>query len=268
MSVFYDTHAHLDYPDFADELPQVIERARAAGITKIVSIATNLESSRSVLAIADRFESVYAVVGCHPTDALEAPDDVRPELYSMARHSKVVALGETGVDYYRLPSKMPGGSAAEDVPYKAKQALLFKQHLEVAAELRLNCVIHQRDSFEDTVAMLEPFGKSVCGVFHCFSNDAASMERVLAMGSLVSFTGILTFNSAANIRATLAATPLDRFMLETDSPFLAPVPFRGKRCEPAYVRELAIVAAKARGCSLDTLSAATCATASRFFKKF
>jgi TatD DNase family protein len=268
MAVFYDTHAHLDYPDFANELPQVLERARAAGITKIVSIATNLESSRRVLAIAEQFDEVYAVIGCHPTDALEAPDDIRPALHELARHPKVVALGETGLDYYRLPSKKPGRSPAEDVPYKTKQASLFKQHLEVAAELGLNCVIHQRDSFEDTVAILEPFASRVCGVFHCFSNDIASLERVLALGSFVSFTGILTFNSAADIRTTLAATPLDRFMLETDSPFLAPVPFRGKRCEPAYVRELSVVTAKARNCSLETLSAATCATASRFFKKF
>ena len=147
MPVFYDTHAHLDYQDFADELPQVIERAAAAGISKIVSIATNLESSRRVLALADRFPNVFAAIGCHPSDAVDAPDDLRSALRELGRHPKVVALGETGLDYYRLPSKKPGGSPAEDDPYKKKQTALFRQHLEVAAELGLNCVIHQRDSF-------------------------------------------------------------------------------------------------------------------------
>jgi TatD DNase family protein len=139
--------------------------------------------------------------------------------------------------------------------------------LEVAAELGLNCVIHQRESFEDTLALIEPFASKVSGVFHCFSNDAEAMRRVLALGCLVSFTGILTFKNGANIRETMAATPLDRFMLETDSPFLAPVPYRGKRCEPAYVREISQVAAQAKQCSLEELSAATCATAKQFFRK-
>lgn len=267
MEVFYDTHAHLDYPDFNDELPQVIERAKAAGISKIVSIATNLESSRKVLEIAERFENVYAVIGCHPTDATDAPDDVRPVLRELARHPKVVALGETGLDYYRLPSKKAGGTAAEDAPYKAKQASLFRQHIEVATELGLNCVIHQRDSFEDTLTILEPFAKKLRGVFHCFANDVPSLRRVLALGSLVSFTGILTFKNGANIRETLAATPMDQFMLETDSPFLAPVPYRGKRCEPAYVHDISIVAAQVKQCSMEELSAATCATAKGFFQK-
>jgi TatD DNase family protein len=138
----------------------------------------------------------------------------------------------------------------------------------VAAEIGLNCVIHQRDCFEETLAQFEPFAAKVRGVFHCFANDPDSMRRVLGMGSLVSFTGILTFKNGANIRETLAATPLDSFMLETDSPFLAPVPYRGKRCEPAYVRDISLVAAQVKQCSLEELSVATCDTAKRFFKKF
>jgi TatD DNase family protein len=265
MAVFYDTHAHLDYPDFGSELPDVVARAGSAGISKIISIATNLESSRRVIQIAESFPNVFAVVGCHPNDAAEAPDDIRPALRELARHPKVVALGETGLDYYRLPSKQAGTQNADDQPYKTKQVNLFQQHLEVAAELGLNCVIHQRESFEDTLALLQPFAKKLRGVFHCFSNDVESMRRVLALGSLVSFTGILTFKNATIIRETLAATPFNEFMLETDSPFLAPVPYRGKRCEPAYVVEIASVAAQARQCSLDELSTATCATADRFF---
>jgi len=267
MVTFYDTHAHLDYPDFGAELAQVLARAAEAGIGKIVSIATNLESSQRVLRIAEQYPNVFAAVGCHPSDAEEAPDDVRPRLRELARHPKVVALGETGLDYHRLPSKKPGGTLADDQRYKKKQAELFSQQLEVAAELGLNCVIHQRDSLEDTLELLRPFANKVRGVFHCFANDAETMRRVLALGSIVSFTGILTFKNGANIRETLAATPMDQFMLETDSPFLAPVPYRGKRCEPAYVREISLVAAEVKQCALEKLSSATCETAERFFQK-
>jgi TatD DNase family protein len=267
MPLFYDTHAHLDGPDFAADLPQVLARAEAAGIGKIISIATDLESSRRAVKLAEQFPNVFAAVGWHPSDASLAPNDLRPALRELARHPKVVALGETGLDYHRLPSQKPGFTAADDERDKLKQAELFRQHLEVAAELGLNCVIHQRDSLEDTLALLAPFASRVRGVFHCFANDAATMQRILAMGSLVSFTGILTFKNGQNTRDTLAATPLGQFMLETDSPFLAPVPYRGKRCEPAYIKETSEMAAQVKGCSLEELSAATCAAAHRFFHK-
>jgi TatD DNase family protein len=266
MATFYDTHAHLVYPDFADEVPQLIARAEAAGIVKIVCIGTDLESSRRAIALAEQFPNVFAVVGWHPSDAMEAPADLRPVLRELAGHDRVVALGETGLDYYRLPSKKAGASAAADEPIKQKQAGLFRQHLEVAAELGLGCVIHQRDALEDTLAQLAPYAERVRGVFHCFANDAAAMQRIVALGSIVSFTGILTFKNGQNIRDTLAATPMDKFMLETDCPFLAPMPYRGKRCEPAYVKEIAEVAAQVKDCSLQELSAATCATAEGFFK--
>lgn len=266
MPIFYDTHAHLDSPDFANELPQVIERAQAAGIEKIVTIATDLESSRRALSISERFPNVFAAVGCHPSDAPGAPEDIRGALRKLAAHPKVVALGETGLDYHRLPSKVAGGSAAEDEAYKKRQAELFRQHLEVAAEIGLNCVIHQRDALEDALDLFTPFANRVRGVFHCFANDSGTMQRILALGSLVSFTGIVTFKNGQNIRDTLAATPLGQFMLETDSPFLAPVPYRGKRCEPAYVTEISVAATQVKGCSPAELSEATCATARKFFK--
>ncbi len=267
MAVFFDTHAHLDYPDFAPEIEQVIARAQAAGISKIISIGTDLASSGRALKLAEEHPGIYAVVGWHPSHVLEAPDDIRPALRAFAQHPKVVALGETGLDYYRLPSAK-GGTATEDETYRRRQAELFQQHLEVAAETGLNCVIHQRgDCFADTLAQLQPFADRVRGVFHCFANDATAMQRVLALGSLVSFTGIATFKNGQNVRDTVAATPLDKFMLETDCPYLAPVPYRGKRCEPAYVKEIAETIAQVRGCSLEELSAATCRTAQDFFPK-
>ncbi|MDB6018933.1 MAG: Hydrolase, TatD family [Pedosphaera sp.] len=267
MAIFYDTHAHLDYPDYAADLPQVIERARAAGITKIISIGTDLASSAQAITLSEQYPDVFAAVGWHPTNVAESPEDMRPALRELARHPKVVAIGETGLDYYRLPSQNPGFSPADDERYKQKQALIFQQQLEVAAEFGLNCVIHQRSAFEDTLAKMQPFIGRVRGVFHCFVDDPASMQRVLAMGSLVSFTGIVTFKNAQTIRETVAAVPLDQLMLETDSPYLAPVPYRGKRCEPGYVKEISESVAQVKGCSSDALSKATCATAAGFFPK-
>jgi TatD DNase family protein len=267
MPIFYDTHAHLDYPDFGPDLPEVIERAATAGITKIISIGTDLDSSRRAIQIAERFPNIYAVVGWHPSDASRAPDDLRAILRELGRHPKVVALGETGLDYHRLPGGQPGHGPDDDERYKQKQAALFRQHLEVAAELGLNCVIHQRDSLEDTLTQLAPFADRVRGVFHCFANDAATMQRVLALNSLVSFTGIATFKNAQTVRDTIAVTPSGKFMLETDCPYLAPVPYRGKRCEPAYVKELSEVVAQTRNCSLEELSRSTCETAQTFFHR-
>jgi TatD DNase family protein len=285
MAVFYDTHAHLDYPEFEADLPQLIERANAAGISKIISIGTNLESSARAIKLAERFSCVYAVVGWHPSNVLEAPDDIRPALLDLAKHPRVVALGETGLDYHRLPSMggahgvtrpatthevgrvTPCAPFPEDERYKQKQAALFRQHLEVGTQTGLNCVIHQRDALEDTLAQLAPFADRVRGIFHCFANDAQAMRRVVALNSIVSFTGIVTFKNGQNVRDTVAATPLDKLMLETDCPYLAPVPYRGKHCEPAYVKEISETVAREKNCSLEELSAATCGTAEQFFPK-
>jgi TatD DNase family protein len=267
MTEFFDTHAHLDFPDFTPDLAQVLERASAAGITRIITIATDFESSWRAIRLSEQHESVFAAVGWHPGHASEAPPDIRPALRELARHPKVVAIGETGLDYYRLPSAQSGGSAEDDARYKEKQLRLFQQQLEIAAELGLNCVIHQRDSFEDTVAEMQSWTGRVRGVFHCFVGDQAAMQRVLSLGSLVSFTGILTFKNAQTVRDTIAATPAGKFMLETDCPFLAPVPYRGKRCEPAYVKEISDVVAQIRGVAREELSAMTCQTAHEFFLK-
>lgn len=265
--MFYDTHAHLDYPDFQADFTDVLARARVAGITKMISIGTSLESSRQAIALAEQHQEIFAVTGWHPSDVMQAPEDICSELRKMAAHPKVVAIGETGLDYYRLPSGR-GGSTEDDKVYKARQAEIFRQQLELAAECGLNCVIHQRgETLNDTLTIMQPFVGKVRGVFHCFSSDLEALRRIREMGSIVSFTGIVTFKNGQNVRDAVAATPMGEFMLETDCPFLAPIPYRGKRCEPAYVKEIAETVAEVKACSLEELGRQTCATAHRFFPK-
>ena len=266
MAVFFDTHAHLDYPEYEKDFSEVLARASTAGIAKIISIGTSLDSSARAVQLAEKFPAIYAAVGWHPSEALEAPADLRPALRELARHPKVVAIGETGLDYYRLPGSQNGGAEA-DARYKERQAEIFQQQLEVAAELGLNCIIHQRAAFDDTLAQFKPFAGKVHGVFHCFGESVARLQQILEIGSLVSYTGIVTFKNGQNIRDAVAATPLDKFMLETDCPYLAPVPYRGQRCEPAFVKEISETVAQVKKCSLNELSAATCKTAHDFFPK-
>jgi TatD DNase family protein len=263
---FFDTHAHLTWKDFSGEVDAIIERAKAAGIAKIVTIGTTVESSRRAVEIAEAHADVFAAVGWHPGDAEEAPRDFCAELRKLAAHPKVVAIGETGLDYYRLPTKS-GGSLEQDAGVKERQKELFEEQMNLAAEFGLNAVIHTRESFADTIEIVRKYSGRVRTVFHCFVEDTASMRAVLETGGLVSFTGICTFKNAQTIRDTIAATPLESLLLETDSPFLAPVPYRGKRCEPAYVKEISEAVAQIKKCTLSELSQATCANARKFFPK-
>ena len=267
-ATFYDTHAHLDDRAFTADFPLVLERARDAGIVKIVNIGTDFDSSRRAIELAEQHPGLYAVAGWHPSHAHEAPAELRPTLRELARHPKVVALGETGLDYHWLPTRTDQAATPDDdARHKALQVAIFTQQLEVAVELGLNVVIHQRDAFDDTLALLTPWAGRLKAMFHCFGEGPERLRRVLELGFLVSFTGIVTFKNGQNVRDSALAVPEDRFMLETDSPYLAPIPFRGKRCEPAYVKEIAATVAQVRGCSLEELSRLTCATAERFFPK-
>jgi TatD DNase family protein len=268
MAVFFDTHAHLDYPDYAPDLAEVIARAQTAGISRMISIGTDLDSSERAIRLAEKFPAIYAAVGWHPTEAMRAPDDLRPALRELARHPKVVAIGETGLDYHHLPDENPELIPTARTRYKEKQADIFRQQMEIAVESGLNCVIHQRAAWDDTLAQMKPFIGKTRGVFHCFGESLERMNEVFQIGSLVSFTGIVTFKNAQNVRDAVAAAPLDKFMLETDCPYLAPMPYRGKRCEPAHVKEISEMVAQTKMCSLEELSAATCQTAQEFFRNF
>jgi len=265
---FLDSHAHLDFPDYDADRFQVVARAHDAGIWGILCVGTDFDSSRRALEICQEYKGIHAVAGWHPNHVMEASEDIRTELMALARHPKVVALGETGLDYYRMPSQQAGGTVADDEAFKRKQAEIFGQQLEVAAEAGLNVVIHQRgDVLRETLEMLRPYKGKVRPQFHCFNGDEEALGQVLELDGVVSFTGILTFKNAEKVRDVLKATPMGKFMLETDCPFLAPVPHRGKRCEPAYVKEIAAVAAAVKGCSLEELSEATNRTAREFFPK-
>jgi TatD DNase family protein len=275
--VLTDTHAHLDFPDFADDLPAILERAEAAGIKRMISIGTSIAASGRAVALAERFSQVWAVIGIHPTSAVEAGEDSVAELRRLARTSKIAAIGETGLDYHWLPGAVArregrwteGNAAAftaEDAAEKECQARVFREQLDLAAELGLNVVIHQRNAWDDTLAIVREYGPRIRCVYHCFGETPERARALFDLGHYVSFTGIITFKNAAAVQASAQAAPADRFMLETDCPYLAPVPFRGKRCEPAYVRQIAECVASLRGQSLPDLAAQTEATAETFFR--
>jgi TatD DNase family protein len=279
-----DTHAHLDFPDFANDLEDVLRRAAEADVKRIITIGTSIESSRRAIELAEKYPSVYATIGVHPSHAEEAEEDVMTPLRELAKNPRVVAIGETGLDYHHLPSEEVAREEQVQVmtalrteteeeieaqiregAYKSKQASLFQQQLDLAVELGLNVVIHQRDAWEDTLEVLRPYASRLRSVFHCFGGTLEQANEVLSLDHLVSFTGIVTFKNGIAVRQVAAEIPLWKFMIETDCPYLAPAPFRGKRCEPAYTRIVAETIAAARNVSLEEISEATTETAEKFF---
>ena len=280
-----DTHAHLDFPEFAGQLDAVIARAREAGVHRIITIGIDRESCRRSIAIAEKHDNIFAVVGLHPCNVMdEGAMDFLEELPVLARHPKVVAIGETGMDYHHLPSRelakrdkgvfgaLQAGTTEStqaeiaDGAMKSAQVEAFRAQLDLAAELGLNVVIHQRDAWDDTLEILRPYTGKVRCVFHCFGGSPDAAAEIAAMGHLVSFTGIVTFKNAALVQKTAQSVSSDGYMVETDCPYLAPVPFRGKICEPAHVKFTAEKIAELRGESLEKVAADTEQTARAFFK--
>jgi len=251
-----DTHCHLDFPDFDPDRDSVIRRAVEAGVTRMIAIGTNLDTSRAALALADRHPEVYATIGIHPNEVAEVPDDAVAQLEKLATHPKVAAIGECGFDYHSLPSSKeaaftnvtvaigttaPGTESAviADADVKNRQSIFFQEQLDLAAKLGLNVVIHQRDSWKDTLHALKPYTGRLKGVFHCFSGDTAQACHIIELGHSLSFTGIVTFKNAKTVQDVAKRVPLGSFFVETDCPYLAPDPDRGKRCEPAHTRRVA-----------------------------
>jgi TatD DNase family protein len=252
-----DSHCHLDFPDFASELDDVVGRARDAGIGRMVTISTRVKKHDQVRAVAERFDDVYCSVGTHPHNAHEELDIGKDELLKFAAHPKVVAIGEAGLDYHY-----------DNSPRDA-QAQGFRAHIAAARESKLPLVIHSREADDDMARILEEeSGKGAFpAVLHCFTGGRDLAMRAIALGHYVSFTGILTFKASQALRDIAAELPAERILVETDAPYLAPGPHRGKRCEPAFVVETAKVLAAARGVGLDEVSRQTTENFFRLFSK-
>jgi TatD DNase family protein len=250
-----DSHCHLDFPDFAPELDAVVARAGAAGIGHMVTISTRVRRHAQVLAIAERFPNVTCSVGTHPHHAHEELDVTAADLIERAQHPKIVAIGEAGLDYHY------------DNSPRAAQEQGFRTHITAARATGLPLVIHSREADDDTARILEEeSGKGAFpAVLHCFTGGPELARRALALGHFISFTGIVTFKNSGALREIAKSVPADRFLVETDAPYLAPLPYRGKRNEPAYVTEVAKVLAAVRGVTPEEIARQTTAN---FFKLF
>lgn len=251
-----DSHCHLDEARFAPDREAVIARAVAAGVTRMVSIGASggMQANHDAVDLAVRYASVFATVGIHPHEASTVSAAVLDEIEQVAHAPKVVAIGETGLDYYY------------DHSPRAAQCDAFRQFVQLARRLRLPVVVHLRDAYADALTILrEEHATEVGGVIHCFSGDRAAATSFLDLGFDLSFSGIVTFKNAEELRAVARMVPGDRFLVETDAPFLAPVPYRGKRNEPAYVVHTAVAIAEVRGQSLAEVAALTCTNTVRRF---
>ncbi|MGB8578254.1 MAG: TatD family hydrolase [Pseudolabrys sp.] len=252
-----DSHCHLDFPDFSTELDTIVARARAAGIGRIVTISTCVKKHAQVLAVAERFPEVFCSVGTHPHNADEELDVDTKTLVKFTKHPKIVAIGEAGLDYHY------------DNSPRATQAASLRQHIAAARETALPLVIHSRDCDVDMAQILrEESGKGAFpAVLHCFTGGRDLAFTAVELGHYVSFTGILTFKNSDALREIAAALPAERILVETDAPYLAPLPYRGKRNEPAYVAETAKVLAEVRGVSPNEIARQTTENFFRLFSK-
>jgi TatD DNase family protein len=252
-----DHHCHLDFPQFAADRGAVVARARAAGVGPLVTISTRVRRLPELIALAEAHEGVFCSVGTHPHYAHEELDVPLAEIVRLAQHEKVVAIGEAGLDYHYQRS-----------PPEA-QAAGFRRHIAAARETGLPLEIHSRDADADTARILEeehgrgPFP----AILHCFTGGADLARRALTLGLYVSFSGVISFKKSDELRAIAAGVPLDRLLVETDAPYLAPEPYRGKTNEPAFVVHTAAALAKVKGVTPDELAAATTASFFRLFAK-
>ena len=249
-----DTHCHLTFDALADDVPGVVERSQAAGVTSWICVGVDLEHTERAVALAEQYDNMYATAGLHPHDAKDLTGQTLSRLKELAQHLKVVAVGETGLDFHYNYSK----------PDAQRRA--FVAQIEIAKEMNLPLIVHSREAFDETFEALKEHGQGLKGVvFHCFGGTAEQARRILDWGYHISFTGVVTFKNARTTRQAALAVPLDRLMLETDCPFMSPEPMRKQRTnEPALLIHTAKFLAELRQTDLHDLAAATTATARRF----
>lgn len=252
-----DSHAHLDGEKFADDRAAVIERARENGVVKIITMGDSLESSARSVALAEEFESVYVAVGIHPEEAQPMTTATDEQLAAWAAQEKVVAIGEIGLDYYW----------EKDEEKRALQRAIFVRQLDLARQLKLPVCIHDREAHGDTLAILQSVGRDLTGVLHCYSGSLEMARELWKMGYCIGIDGPLTYKNAAKLPDIVREAPRDKLLIETDSPYLAPVPKRGKRNEPAYVVYVAAKIAELRGESVEDVAHYTSENARRLYPK-
>lgn len=255
--MFVDSHCHLNYAGLIEDQDAVIARAREAGVSTMLNISTRASEWEAIVGTAERHDHIWASIGIHPHEA-DTHEHVDTErLVAAARHAKVVAIGETGLDYYY------------DKSDRERQRRSFRSHIVAARDSGLPLIVHTRDAEEDTYALLsDEMGKGAfTGVIHCFTASQDFAEKALALGLYISLSGIVTFKNAKDLQATARTIPTDRLLIETDAPFLAPVPHRGRTCEPAFVSDTARFLANLRGEAVDDLAATTSANFLRLFSK-
>jgi TatD DNase family protein len=246
MNALVDSHCHLDFPDYTEGVEPLLANMAQAGVSHALCVSVSLERFPGVLALAERYDNLFASVGVHP-DHENAQEPSVAELVRLAAHPRIVAIGETGLDYYRSPREA-----------LAWQRDRFRTHIRAAKTAGKPLIIHTRNAAEDTLAiMAEEGAEAVGGVMHCFTESLAVAEQAMAMGFYISFSGIVTFKNAAAVREVASAVPLDRLLVETDAPYLAPVPHRGKRNEPAYVVHVAETIARIKGIGLEDVARAS-----------
>lgn len=252
-----DSHCHLDFEELSADLPGVIARAEAAGVAMMVTISTRVKRFERLLEIVEAHENVYCTVGTHPHQAAEETDVTADELIRLAQHPKVIGIGEAGLDYHY------------DTSPRDVQAASFRVHIEAARQTGLPLIIHSREAEEDTALILEEeMGKGAFKpLLHCFSSNLELARRGLAIGAYLSFSGILTFKTAEEIRKAADLAPMDRLLVETDAPYLAPVPFRGKTNEPAYTAHTLAKLAEVKAVGVDEMARATTENFFRLFSK-
>lgn len=250
--MFIDTHCHLDFPEFEQDRDVVIQRAKAQGIDYIINIGSSLKGSKDSVELAKKYDLIYATVGLHPHDADKFSQEIEADLKTLAKEDKVVAIGEIGLDYFKNYSK------------PENQRLTFMSLLKLAKDLDLPSVIHSRQAQAEILEILKSAMPKKSAV-HCFSGDENFLKSCLNLGFFISFTCNITYKKAQNLRNLVKMTPLDRLMLETDAPFLAPEGLRGKRNEPMYVKSLAEEIARIKGIGIEEVAKVTTETAKKFF---